>query len=54
MLHAAISNSTPSEENEDGKNTSSRLVVDIEEIKQMKDSLEESGGSFTRLFEQTK
>ena len=51
MLHASLSTvPQPSAESGTGKNVSTKLMVDIDEITEMKKSLQKSNGSFTKLF----
>lgn len=51
MLHTSIS-TVPSDDPKDAvRNASSKLTVDIDEIKTIKDGIEKAEGSFTKMFD---
>ena len=51
MLHATIAMKKESEDPESGKNASTKLMVDIDDIKELEKSIQKSNGSFTKLFD---
>lgn len=51
MLHTSISISKESMAGDVTKNASSRLTVDIDEIKTIKEGIKKAEGSFSKMFE---
>ena len=51
MLHTSISRVPSNDPKDVGRNASSRLTVDIDEIKTIKEGIKKAEGSFTKMFD---
>lgn len=54
MLHTSISRIQPDDPVESTRNASSKITVDIDEIKTIREGIKESNGSFSKMFDPPK